>query len=374
MLHVDIPTRTDIVDLARHRDPMSVSLFLPTTPVTPNADADRILFKNLAREALDQLAPETSEEKRRFRDLAEELDDLIEDDDFWRLGANGLAVFATPENLRTFRVPTTFTPGAHASDRFHLKPLLRATTFCNACHVLALADGSVRLVEVSAGLPAVVVKVPGMPESAADAVGKASIADRTVAGSLSGSTGKNLRLRQYARKVDAALRNVLAGSDLPLLLAAVDRLDAIYRSVNTYPHLAARSLEGGRERMSEAELAAAARPLLDEIYAARLAEWRDTFAQRERAGRTTTDVAHAARAATFGVVQSMLVDIDTAAPGTIDETTGAIAFEEHASSSNFGLVDEIARRALLGGADVLAVRADAIPGGRPLAAILRYAF
>lgn len=374
MLHVDIPTRSDVIDLARHRDPMSVSLFLPTTPVTARADADRILCKNLAREALDQLPQESSEENRRFRDLAEELDDLIEDDDFWKLGANGLAVFATPENLRTYRVPTTFTPGAHASDRFHLKPLLRATTFSNACHVLALADGSVRLVQVSAELPAVAIKVPDMPESAADAAGKASIADRTIAGSLSGSSGKNLRLRQYARKVDAALRNVLAGSDLPLLLAAVERLDAIYRSVNTYPHLAARSLEGGRERMSEAELAAAARPILDEIYAGRLTSWRETFAQREPVGRTTTDVAHAARAATYGIVQSILVDIDAVLPGTIDETTGAIAFDKDATSDNFGLIDEIARRALLGGADVLAVRATDIPGGTPLAAILRYTF
>jgi hypothetical protein len=37
------------------------------------------------------------------------------------------------------------------------------------------------------------------------------------------------------------------------------------------------------------------------------------------------------------------------------------------------VVDEIARRALLTGARVLGVRKDDLPGGTPLAAILRYA-
>ena len=39
----------------------------------------------------------------------------------------------------------------------------------------------------------------------------------------------------------------------------------------------------------------------------------------------------------------------------------------------YGVVDEIARRVLLHGGQVLAVRAEDVPGGGPLAAILRYA-
>jgi hypothetical protein len=45
-------------------------------------------------------------------------------------------IYATPDNLRTFRVPSTLQPLVKVSDRFHLKPLLRATTFCNAGCVL----------------------------------------------------------------------------------------------------------------------------------------------------------------------------------------------------------------------------------------------
>jgi len=40
-----------------------------------------------------------------LRDLIEELDDLIEDDDFRGYQARALVIYATPKDLRSFRVP-----------------------------------------------------------------------------------------------------------------------------------------------------------------------------------------------------------------------------------------------------------------------------
>ena len=85
-------------------------------------------------------------------------------------------IYATPDNLRSFRVPNALQPQVKVSDRFHLKPLLRSTTFCDAGYVLALADGGVRLIEVSKDLPALEVAVPDLPTDAASAVGKRTIA------------------------------------------------------------------------------------------------------------------------------------------------------------------------------------------------------
>jgi hypothetical protein len=372
MLYVDIPNDTDLLDLASHRGEMSVSIYLPTTPVNPDAEGDRIAFKNLCAAAIDKLEA-VAADKRALRELDEELDDLLDDDEFWRFQANGLAVFATPENLRTFRVPTALEASVNVSDRFHIKPLLRAKNFCNSGYVLALAEGSVRLVEVSADLPATVVKVEGLPKDAASAVGKSSLASRSHSRRIVGSEGKKVRLRQFARKVDGALRDLLAGSDLPLIIASVENLSAIYRSVNRHPHLASERIESSPERMTEAELAAAARPILDGIYKRRLDDWHDLYRQRVNDDRTTTDIATAARAATFGLVQSMVVDMNAVVNGTIDETTGMVRFEGTASAQSYGVIDEIVRRAVLTGAQVYSVREGEIPDGKPLAAILRYA-
>jgi len=53
-------------------------------------------------------------------------------------------------------------------------------------------------------------------------------------------------LRQFARSVDHALRPLLAGAGIPLVLAAAEPLASIYRSVNTYAHLAGETIDGSR--------------------------------------------------------------------------------------------------------------------------------
>ena len=240
--------------------------------------------------------------------------------------------------------------------------------------MLALADGSVRLVEVSKDLPASAVSVPGMPTDAASSVGKASIATRSYSGRIGGGEGKKVRLRQYGRHVDAALRGLLAGSSVPLVLASVEGLGAIYRSVNTYPHLAAQGIEGNPERLSDAELASAARPILDGLYQAQIANWQAIYRARLNENRATTDLARAARAATFGAVASLLVDMDQTVPGTVDEADGSVTLVEAAGADSYGVADEVARRVLASGGQVLAVRAEDMPEpGKPVAAVLRYA-
>lgn len=372
MLYLDIPTADDYADLAAFRGDMAVSIALPTTPVSIEIDADRIQLKNLAKEAVDQLAA-AGADKRRLRDLIEELDDLMEDENFWAYQAHGLVIYATPDNLRSFRVPNALQPQVKVSDRFHLKPLLRSTTFCDAGYVLALADGGVRLIEVSKDLPALEVALPDLPTDAASAVGKRTIATRSYSGRIGGGEGKKVRLRQYARQVDAAVRAILAGRQEPLILASVEALDAIYRSVNSYPHLLEQGLRGNPERQSAAELANAARTLLDETYRAQIADWHALYRQRLNEDRATTDLVRTARAATAGAVASLLIDMDQVVNGTVDEVDGSVTFAEETSAETYGVADEVARRVLLAGGEVRSVRAEDMPeSGKSVAAILRY--
>src|SRR5262249_4016705 len=154
----------------------SVSIYLPTDPVTANV-AERIEFGNLVGEAVDQLRA-GGVDKREVAALEEEHGDLIEDEEFWRYQARSLACFATPEGLTPFRLPLRLSSAVEVSDLFHLKPLLRTVTFPQMALVLALAQGSVRLIEVSADVPPEPVRVPDLPKDAASAVGRSSLSDR----------------------------------------------------------------------------------------------------------------------------------------------------------------------------------------------------
>jgi len=160
---------------------------------------------------------------------------------------------------------------------------------------------------------------------------------------------------------------------MPLILAATEPIDSIYRSVNTYPNLLAQGISGNPETVSDAELAATARAVLDDLYAAQLRDVHELYRQRSADGRALSDFAEIARAATFGAVETLLVDIDAAVPGTVDDQTGAVAFARAATHDVHDVTDEVARRAWVSGAGVLAVRDRDIPGRGPVAAILRYA-
>jgi hypothetical protein len=371
MLYIDLPTAADLVALTSRRADFCVSIYLPTTPLPQEAAGDRIALKNYAKEALRTIEG-AGGDKRRIAELSEHFDNLVADDEFWRFQAHSLAVFATPENVRTFRLANALEPLLTVSDRFNTKPLLRAVTFPHTAYVLALAEGSVRLIEVSPDLPATLVRPEGLPKDASSALGRAKLIYRSPMDRIQGAEGQKVLLTQFARMVDTALRGLLAGSETPLILAATEPLASIYRCVNSYAALAPMTIEGNPENETEARLAELARPILDELYAAEVTAWRARYDACENEGRATSDVSAAARAATYGAVETLLVDINEFTPGTIDDA-GKVTFTNGGGGTNYGVVDEIASRVILSSGRVLGVRTSDIPGGGPLAAILRYA-
>lgn len=369
MLYIDIPTPRDLDTLNALRADVCVSIYLPTTPITQDIQQSRIALSNLAKEAVRQLR-EAGTDKRRLAALQEHLDDLADDEEFWRFQAHSLAVFATPDSLRTYRLANRLSEMVEVSDRFHLKPLIRSITFPHAAYVLAISENAVRLVEISSDLPATTVKVPDLPKDAASAVYKSTINERSPSGRVQGSEGQKTRLAQYARKVDAALRPFLAGSDLPVILAATQPVEAIFRAVSSIQVLP-QAISGSHDRTSDADLATAARPILDAYYEKQIADFRALFDTRKGQRRATTDISDAARAATFGNIEQLLIDIDNVVNGRVDEETGAVTFDESGDARNYGVVDEIAGRALHSGARVFGARKDEMPDQKPLAAILR---
>ncbi|MGF1563066.1 MAG: hypothetical protein ACFB3T_12910 [Geminicoccaceae bacterium] len=372
MLPIDLPSREDLSELAAVRADACVSIYLETTPVSVDIVASRIAYGNAIRDALGQLEA-AGFDKRRALALGEQLDDLAEDDAFWSAQARSLAVLATPDRMRTFRLANRLSEIVQVADRFHLTPLLRAVTFPHTGFVLALSESSARLIEVFADLPAQELRVPDMPSDAASFAGKSSLKDRAPVRRLSGSEGKKVRLRQYARGVDMALRPIVSGSDVPLVLAALAPIGPIFRSVCTYPGLLEDGIEEAVDTLEPRRLAEKMRPVLDAAYAREIAAMRQVYQQRMNQRRATSAVDVAARAALAGGIESLLVDMDVSMPGTINPDTAEITRAAAASATTYDVIDEIAAMALATGARVRSVRADDLPEGGVLAATLRYA-
>jgi hypothetical protein len=373
LLYVDLPTRAEILQLAGIRAEPAVTIYLATTPQTDAAQADRIALKNLAKEAISQLK-EADTNKRSIWPIEEAIAEIESDDTFWAHQANSLAILVTPDSLRTFRLPSRLESSVHVSDRFHLKPLLRAVTFGQNAYVLAIGMGAVRLIEVSPDLPPHPVSVSGLPKNMADAIGRRSHTERKQQGGSGEATSENALMARYARTVDEALRPILSGHERPLIVAAAEPMASIYRSVSSYAHTAAEALGGSADHTADHVLGSEARAVLDRLHAEQITDLAELYTTREAQGRATTDIAQAARAATFGAIDTLIVDINTTIPGVVDEETGAVTFADKDSAVTYGVVDEIVSRSLRSGAHIVASRKDDVPGKGALAAILRYAF
>lgn len=371
MLYVDIPTLPEFRALIEKRADACVSIFLGTTPQTQHVNASRIEFGNLSKAALQQLIA-IGFDKRRLALLEGELSGLQADDEFWRLQANSLVVLATPDHVKTFRVATSISNGFEVSDRFHLKPLLRAMAFPQHAYVLALSENSARLVEIFADHPPIEVSVPGLAGGAADAVGRSSVNNLTQGTRIADAQGQTILLRQYARRVDASLRAVLAGRDIPLILAATEPLGPIFRACSSYPALAEETIAGSPDHVENHELAQKARVILDTIYLGEVSAAKALYQARLGQRRATNEIGGVAQAATTGSVEMILFDIDATSPGTIDDATGQVMPATAPAAVSYDVLDEIIGRAVLSGARFLGVRKADMPDGKAVAAVLRY--
>jgi len=368
-VHVDLPGPDEIERLLAHRGPACVSIYLPTRPDTPDGEQERIGWKNLAADALRLLRSRGVDDREapRWRAL---LDAVDSDARFWRYQARTLAAFTDGDAIRTFQLPNRLPELVTVTNRFHVKPLLRSVTFPQACFVLALTQGSVRLWEIGADFGPFEVPVSDLPADADGFLRSAPGGERSPMQRITGDEGQKVRLAQFARAVDRSVREALRGVELPVVLAATEPVAGIYREISGLPHLADEDIAGSPERMTGPELAQAARAVLDRMYAAQLQELRARFDDEAGRHRTATDLADLARAATHGAVDVLLVDVDDVVTGTIDGRGG---LHPGTGPETYDVIDEIARRVLQTRGRVLAVRADDVPGGGSAAAILRWA-
>jgi hypothetical protein len=147
----------------------------------------------------------------------------------------------------------------------------------------------------------------------------------------------------------------------------------MFRSVNTYPSLADEMIEGNPGLITDAELEDATIPILDRLYSRELKAVIALYDQL-KPRRATTDVSYAAHAATAGVIDQLLVDLDAVVPGLVNDIDGSVIYSASDDAETYSVVDEIARRALCTGARVMGARKEELPDRAPLAAILRYEF
>ncbi len=393
--------RQQLRDFMEHVETGCVSIYMPTHRGGPDIlREDPIRLKNLlqqAREQLIQIGWRTCD----ARDYLAELNDLLDDSDFWRHNDHGLAMFISSLKKGVFRVPVPVESRVVVASRFYLKPLMPLLARQTNLYILALSQDEVRLLEANsfgqhriklpAGTPQCLEDLTKFEEVTTDlefhtgtapqhpAARRPVVRFGQAGGAMDESVEKR-RLLWYCRVihpvVDKLLINVQTGyigGMAPLLLAGVEPLLSIYREVSTYPAISEQHLAGNVRLMSDEDLRLRAWKLLQDKLEQPIARDASRYRQAAAAGQASGKLDDVVPAACDCRVDTLFVSREGRVSGRYDPVSRKVEVHDQALPGDQDLLDLAAVRTYLGAGRVHIVPAQQMPnGGGPLAAIFRY--
>jgi len=353
----------------------------------------RVRFKNLLQAAEEEMLAvgvKKQEVQRRIFPLTP----WLRDDDFWEHQQDGIAFYAAPSLLRVYNLPLRLEEQAVVSDRFYVKPLLSLLERDDPFAVLALSQKQVRffLADHFSIEPAPLPNAPsGFQEVMDNYVAQRQQQFYTkTPRSISGvrrpafffgrglGTNPNqikIHLFEYCRAVDQAVTAELKARKIPLILAAAEPLQNIYRAANTYDRLLPQSwAQGDPDSMTPLELHQGASELerIQNDLPRRQAAVKRWF-ELAGSGRSLRGLPEILQAAFLGQVDTLFVSSQDHVWGRFRPDSSEVIVHPGRRPGDDDLLDVAATRVHLAMGTVFPAPRAEIPEGGLAAAILRYA-
>jgi hypothetical protein len=319
----------------------------------------------------------------------ESIEDLAHDAAFWDHRSRGLAIFHSDEMFQRFRIGWPVEEQAIVNRRFHVKQLLPSVSAGEAFWILAVSQNRVRFLNATP-YACEAVLVEGLPQNLESALNFVP-ADRgqQVHSAMHGALGKQAAvfhghggrresskadIAQYFRQIDEALRPMLQASQCPLILAGVAFESSIFRKNCKYENIAAESLVGNFDYLSDHEVHAQAVPLAQRIFGQKRSAAAARYRELANTPRASERLDAILPAACRGEVETLFVDCRAVELGRYNPTTEFISYGVGGKTDVEveDLIDRTAAECLLRRADVFAVPRPAMPCNSPVAAIYRY--
>jgi hypothetical protein len=248
--------------LATYNTPHSISIFIPThrSGKNVNEKIDQLNLKNQVQLVSRELQAWQLDPKD-IEALLIPIRELVDDNRFWNLQSDGLAVFRSPDFFEYYSLPGGFDEFVYVSDHFYVKPLVSFVNDQHKYYLLSLSLSGVKFYEGSSHQIAEIDVGDLVPEQLEDAVGydykeknlqfrsgKTSTGNSIFHGHGKGKEENKLEIRKFFRAINNGLFQYVNNHKRPLVLAAVDYLVPIYREVNDYQHLYPEFIRGNHER------------------------------------------------------------------------------------------------------------------------------
>lgn len=320
--------------------------------------------------------------------------DLLESVSDWRaiasdnnIDGKSIAVFRSPDVSCVTSLEEPVKCKAVIGPHFYVRPLLPELTRDRTFYVLALSQKDVRVLRCTSS-SSEEIPFPPFVATSFDAYMNTEKPDHvrdnraspgpgvgTSKGVMfSTSSDKEDRdeyLAHFYRQIDRGLSEMLRGKTEPVVPVGVEYELALYRTVNSYPHLVDEGVHGAPNSLKAGEMHARALEAMLRRYAKKVDDALAEYNHKVGGGASNRlkDIVPAAH---DGRVLTLLVSDSLETTGSFDEATYTVKGRETGTPDDEDLVNDAVVQTILHAGQVLVVPNGKMPNGTPLAAIYRF--
>ncbi len=373
-------------ELANYTAPYCVSIYMVTheAGVEVNEHNDPIAFKN-SLQNLSKTLQGKGAGQQAIEILLRPGYELLKDDNFWQNLNSGLAVFISDGCFKYIKM--TFAPPAETviETSFYVAPLIPLMTVKEYFFLLVISKKKAKLFRADA-FGIAFIPVAELPEGVEE-VKRQSEKDASTwrTGSHGGTGGANFpgagggnpddktNIAVYLEAVDDVLyKNIFNTENAPLLIAGVEYLLPIYKSVCDYHNVWEHGLTGSYEHTDSKTLHRHAMEKMAPYFQERVIKALDNYGNHSATSLTSSATADIIAGAYFGRVSTLFVQKGQHIWGTFDENTGELTIHDSQIEISEDLLDHTVVKTILTGGDVFMLDRDQMPGDNLVAAIFRY--
>jgi hypothetical protein len=255
--------------------------------------------------------------------------------------ANSLIAFRSPGAFRHYWIHERRKDLAVVGERFEIRPLLAAMAREQRFYLLAIGRHHVRLFR-STPQSAEEVRLEGKAPQSMQEFLHTRPPDHLLESQLAGPSAGSMRgvvfgtssepekeqerFRHFLKEVERGVTSFLGPTAEPLLLAGVVYDVAIYRQLNTYPHLLAQVIDGSPDGQTAQHLHERAREIMSQCPSEQLKKALEDY-RKSGAALLLSDASAIGKAAAEGRVAGLFLLKSADAGGQPDEPLNIAALE-----------------------------------------------
>jgi hypothetical protein len=366
-----------------------ISAYLPThrAGMQVNEQQDRLAFKNVLQQVRSMLH-DKGYTQTEIEKITEPGYKLLRENDIWRNMANGLAVFMSRDYFKYIRL--TIAPPKEEiliNESFYLRPLVpaMADTSNEYFYVLLISKRKATFFRADAFYMEEIV-IEELPRGVDDVVhfeekddqklfrmGDSGTGVANFHGIGAGKPDEKENLALYMKEVDRVLwQKVLGREQAPLLLAGIDYLIPIYKSVSAYQYIRDEALIGNFEHHSALMLYQAAREKMQPFFDKHHKTALEAYYNKLATPLTSSMPESVIPACYYGKVSDLFVEKDTHLWGTFDAQNNQLQLHATHNDGDDCMIDKAVIQTILHGGQVHLLDKDQMPKGSTIAALMRY--